>query len=187
MKTMKLYIGSLFLVVAGLCGLTSYSFSQDAKLTRQERKDIKNAQLMANYYALDSVLNARAFVLEADYLQNRYGEKILVSSNLNFIKVVESNGVLQTGSYSGFGYNGVGGVTAEGKIQSWKIYKNPKKLSYTVHFSIQSSIGHYDILMNVSANTRASATITGLGPGNLTWEGHLVTLYNSRVFKGQTI
>lgn len=187
MKTMKTYMASLFLVILGFPGLTSYSYSQDIKLTRQERKEVKKAQLMANYYALDSLLNERAFVLEADYLQNRYGERILVSSNLNFIKVTGSNGILQTGSYSGFGYNGVGGVTAEGSIGNWKIYKNPKKLSYTVQFSIQSNIGHYDIIMNVNANTSASATISGLGPGNLTWEGHLVMLRNSRVFKGQTI
>jgi hypothetical protein len=39
--------------------------------------------------------------------------------------------------------------------------------------------------MTVSADNNAIATITGLGPGRLTWEGCLVTINNSRVFKGK--
>jgi hypothetical protein len=183
MKTMKIKTAGLFLAI-GFFGLSSDCFSQDIKLTRQELKEARKAQLVANYYILDSLLNAKTFVLEADYLQNRYGDRIPVLSDLNFIKINETKGVLQTGSSFNTGYNGVGGVTAEGSIGSWNIYKNEKRLSYTVHFSLLTNIGHYDVMMNVSSNTRASATITGLGPGRLTWEGHLVTLYNSRIFKG---
>jgi hypothetical protein len=39
--------------------------------------------------------------------------------------------------------------------------------------------------MNVSSDNYATATITGLGPGNLTWQGHIATVGNSRIFKGQ--
>ncbi len=183
MKRINIKIVSLFLI-SGFLGLTSVSYSQDIKLSRKELKEARKAQLAVNFYLLDSLLNAKTFVLEADYLENRYGDRIPVLSDLNFIKVNESNGILQTGSAFGSGYNGVGGVTAEGSLGAWRIYKNTKQLSYTVHFSLLTNIGHYDILMNVSSNTRASATITGLGPGKLTWEGHLVTLNNSRIFKG---
>jgi hypothetical protein len=185
MKTSKSYMVSFFGVL-GFLGLTINSSSQDIKLTRQELKEVRKAQLEANYYILDTLLNEKTFVLEADYLESRYGDRVPVLSDLNFIKVNEADGILQTGSSFNPGYNGVGGVTAEGKTGSWKITKNPKKLTYTVRFSLFSNIGHYDVLMYVSSNTRASATITGLGPGRLTWEGHLVPLNNSRVFKAQT-
>jgi hypothetical protein len=184
MKTMEIKIASLFLIM-GLFGIAADSNAQNTKLTRQELKEARKTELTTNFYILDSLLNTRTFVLEADYLADRYGERVPVLSNLNFIKVNETTGVLQTGSNFNQGYNGVGGVTAEGAIGSWKVYKNEKKLSYTVHFSLLTNIGHYDILLNVSANTRASATITGLTPGSLTWDGHLVTIDNSRVFKGQ--
>jgi hypothetical protein len=184
MKTLKMNKVSLFLVI-GFLGFSIIGNSQDNKLSRQERKEARKAQMVANYYTLDTLLNAKTFVLEADFLQDKYGNRIPVASNLNFIKVNNLDGILQTGSNYGIGYNGVGGVTAEGSIGSWEISKDPKKLFYTVHFSMITNIGNYDIFMTVNAANQAQATITGLGPGRLTWEGHLEMNYNSRVFKGQ--
>lgn len=181
---MKLNILSL-LMVFGLLGISSTSNSQDVKLNRQERREVRKAQMTANFYSQDSVLNDRAFVLEADFLQDTYGQRIPVVSNVNFIKVNKTTGVLQTGSGIGIGYNGVGGVTAEGLIGTWQINKDVKRLSHTLHFSLLTNIGHYDVFMVISADNHATATISGLGPGKLTWEGELRTIYNSRVFKGQ--
>jgi len=141
--------------------------------------------MASNFSILDSLLNTKNFVLEADYLQNGYGVRIPVISDLNFIQVDESNGILQTGSNFRIGYNGVGGVTAVGKIGSWKINKDFKRLSYSLRFSLLTNLGYYDIFMTVTSDNHASATITGLGRGRLTWEGHLETVNNSRVFKGQ--
>jgi hypothetical protein len=121
----------------------------------------------------------------ADFLQNYYGERVNVVPSLNFIKVSGSTGILQTGSNNSMGYNGVGGVTAEGTIGKWEVQKNMRNLTHTLHFNLMTNIGIYDVFMDVSVNNNATATITGLGPGKLTWEGHLETLDNSRVFKGQ--
>ncbi len=184
MKTMKLNTAGLFLVL-GLLLISSYANSQDIKLTRKERKEVRKAQMNANFHILDSLLNARNFVLEADFLEDKYGMRLPVMSNVNFIKVNQSGGVLQTGTVPGFGYNGVGGVTAEGKIGSWTVHKNVKELSYTLRFSVMTQIGSYDVIMTVNSENNASATVTGLWPGKLTWVGHLYTLDNSRVFKGQ--
>jgi len=159
--------------------------SQDTKLSRQEKKEVRKAQLAANFYIIDTLLNSKCFVLEADYLQNKYGDRIPVSSSLNFIKVDVSTGVLQTGSDFSMGYNGVGGITAEGNVTSWEISKDAKRKSFTLRFSLSTNIGHYDIVMSVGSNARATATITGLGPGKLTWEGYLKSNNNSRVYKGQ--
>jgi hypothetical protein len=183
MKTMKMNMLSLFLMI-GFLGISITGNSQGNKLTHQELKEARKAQMVANFYAIDTLLNLKTFVLEADFLQDKNGVRIPVSSNLNFIKVDKSDGILQTGSDTGIGYNGVGGVTAEGSIGSWEINKNIKKFYYTVHFNMLTNIGHYDIIMTIIADGHASATITGLGPGRLTWDGHIEALYNSRVFKG---
>jgi hypothetical protein len=184
MKTMKMNKVSLFWIL-GFFWISLNSNSQDVKLSRQERKEVRKAQMAANFNILDSLLKAKSFVLEADYLQNKYGERVPVHSSLNFIKVDGLHGILQTGSNLGRGYNGFGGVTSEGSIGVWKIYKDFKKLSYSLQFSLLTNIGHYNIFMTVMSDNRAKATITGLGPGRLTWEGHLTTVNNSRVFKGQ--
>ncbi len=104
---------------------------------------------------------------------------------VNFIKVNSPDAVLQTGSNVSYGYNGVGGVTAEGSIQNWKIDKNLKNLSYSVQFSINTSIGPYDVFMIINADNNATARISGLGPGTLKWDGQIEAPYNSRIFKGQ--
>jgi hypothetical protein len=184
MKTKIFKLVSLFLVAGFL--MTSQNISaQNEKLTRQERKEIRKAQMEANFYILDSLLNSRTFVLKADYLRNRDGTMIPVVSNLNFIKVEGTEGILQTGSNSGLGYNGVGGATASGSIGSWELSKDSKKLTYTLRFSLLTNMGSYDVLMYISADNHASATIRGLSPGWLTWQGALYTIENSRVFKGQ--
>lgn len=186
MKTIRYKTAGIFCIL-GLLAFSLSGFSQGTKLTRQEMKEVRKAQLAENFRILDSLLNAKSFVLEADYLSNKYGDRIVVTSNLNFIKLDKETGILQTGSNTGFGYNGVGGVTAEGRLGSWKVFKDPKRMNYTVQFSLLTNIGNYDVSMLVSADAGARATITGLGPGKLTWEGHLETVGNSRVFKGRNI
>lgn len=183
MKTRKFYLVSLFLV-SGILSNTLNGFSQDIKLTRAEKKEVRKAQMVANFRILDSLLSAKTFVLVADYLRNTYGDMIPVVPSLNFVRVNNDKGVLQTGSNGGQGYNGVGGVTAEGNLAAYSISKDFKSLSYTLRFSINTNIGNYDVFLTVYSDNRASATITGLGPGHLTWQGHLETLNNSRVFKG---
>ncbi|MGB8492711.1 MAG: DUF4251 domain-containing protein [Bacteroidales bacterium] len=184
MKTIKTISVSL-LWVLGLSLITIGARAQESKLSRQELKEARKAQLAANFNILDSLVNSKSFVLEADFLQNRYGERIVVTPLINFIKVNRTNGTIQTGTNLGMGFNGVGGVTAEGSIGGWKVYKNPRKMTYNVEFTLMTQLGSYDISLMVNADDIATATVTGLGPGMLTWDGHLVTLDNSRVFKGQ--
>jgi hypothetical protein len=184
MKTVSKYRVTFFLL-SSLLLISLNGSSQDTKLSRKEKKEVEKAQLAANFYVLDSLLNVRSFVLEADYLQNQYGDMVNVTSMLNFIKVNGSKGVLQTGSNMRMGSNGVGGVTAEGNIGTWEISKNTKSMSYSLRFNIVTNLGNFDIFMTVYSDTRASATISGYTSDKLTWNGHLKTINNSRVFKGQ--
>jgi len=183
MKTIKYKLVSLFFIL-GFFFISLNSYSQERKLTRQEMKEVRKAQLEANFWILDSLLKSKSFVLVADYLQNRYGDRIIVTPTLNFIKISGESGILQTGSNWSMGYNGVGGVTAEGSIGKWTVYKDQKRFSYNLQFSLLTNIGYYTVAMNVSADGSARATISGLGRDKLTWEGHLETIGNSRVFKG---
>lgn len=181
---MKMNMVSL-LFLFGFFGILINGNSQDLKPDRQSRKEARKAHMVANFNTLDSLLNSRQFVLEADFLQGKYGYMVSVPSALNFIKVDELTGVLQTGSDFSQGYNGVGGVTTEGNIGNYKISKDLKNLSYTATFNIVTNLGIFDIILNVSSNNNATATIRGSTSGRLTWKGHLATIDNSRIFKGQ--
>jgi hypothetical protein len=184
MKKLRFNLSRMLLVFAfGL--IPYYSIAQDVKPGKEEKKAIEQAELIANFNAIDTLIDRKTFVLEADYLQDKYGNRVPVTSLLNFIKVDSLRVVLQTGSNYNSGYNGVGGVTAEGFIENFKVSKDMKNLSYAVSFSVMTTVGIYDIFMDISSDGTASATISGLNGGKLSWEGRFQNLYNSRFFKGQ--
>jgi hypothetical protein len=168
----------------GLCLIATNSYGSGSRLTRKERKEARRAELLTNFRILDTLLQNKTFVINADYLENGYGDRVVVPDLLNFIKVDSKNAVLQTGSNYGMGYNGVGGVTAEGTIDHWEVTRNLKSLSYYVSFTVVTNIGIYDVFLDVSSDTNARATITGLTRGKLIYDGHLETIGNSSIFKG---
>lgn len=180
---MKIYRIGLTCMI-GLFLLTANGYSQDIKLSREEKKEARKAMLAENYRILDSLLTDRRFVLEADFLQNQIGDRVPVASRINFIKINGDRGILQTGNDLRVGYNGVGGVTAEGIVGSYKISRDKKSLSYKVSFNLQTKLGTYNVFMTVTSENRATATISGARSGKLTWDGHLLTIDNSKVFKG---
>ncbi len=171
-----LAIGLLYISVAGN--------AQDRKASRQDRAEMRKSVTLANFAVLDSLLSQKSFVLEAYYLANQYGDRIPVSPTVNFIQVNSTRGILQTGVYSTLGYNGVGGVTTEGEIGAWKVYKNFKNYTYSLRFTLHTTLGIYDISLSVNADNHARAVITGLTPGQLIYEGQLQSVGASRVFKG---
>jgi hypothetical protein len=184
MKTLIFKMESLFLTI-GLLLISLNSNSQDFKLSKQDKKEAKRDKQYHNFQVLDTILQNRSFVLEADWLENQYGNKVPVLSQLNFIMVDSTNAVLQTGSNSYMGSNGVGGATAEGNITGLKFEKNMKTLSFSLRFSISSTIGMYDIFMTIGCDGNARATISALTRGKLIYDGRIETLYNSRVYKGR--
>jgi hypothetical protein len=183
MKTVSLNIVTLLLIM-GFLVISLDGNSQSSKPDKQERKALKEAQANANFYFLDSLLASRRFVLEADYLQNKIGDMISVSPVLNFVKADGSKGILQTGSDMLVGYNGTGGVTTEGNTSEWKISGNHKSLIHRVSFNLVSSLGVFNIDMTVNSDFTATAIISNNTSGKLTWRGDLVTIHDSRVFKG---
>jgi hypothetical protein len=184
MKTSNFKLTKVFLTM-GLIVFSLNVSSQDIQLTRQEKKEAEKAREYMNFMALDTLLQNKSFVLEADWLENQYGTKVPVLSDLNFIMVDSVKAVLQTGSNSRLGTNGVGGVTAEGSISDLKITKDVKNMSYYLRFTITSTLGIYDISMNIFSGNSARATITGLTRGKLVYDGRIEALYNSSVYKGR--
>ncbi len=186
MKRISENIGNLFLLsVLLLISATAYSQdNRDRKLSREERKELRHAEMAANFNFINDLLASKRFVVEADYLENKYGNKVPVSPMINFIMMNASEGVLQTGSNFRVGYNGVGGVTAEGTIGDFEFSSNMKSLSYTVKFDILTNLGSYDIIMNVYSDFRVRATISGVTSSKLIYTGKLEPLAKSKVHKG---
>lgn len=162
------------------------SWSQDVKLTKKEMKAAKQEREYYNFMEIDTLLKNRSFVLQANWLENEYGVRRPVTSDVNFIMVDSVKAVLQTGFNGRLqGYNGLGGTTAEGTISGLKVDKNMKNHSFFLRFTVMTNIGIYDVAMTVYANTYARATISGMTRGKLIYDGHIANIYGSGVFKGR--
>lgn len=182
MKHIIILIATVF-----IAGTLSVNAQEEKPSKKEQKKMEKKAEAERKYVQTENLLDSMNFVLEAYYLGNQRGSRIIVPSTLNFIKVDSSEVVLQVGRNSGVGYNGVGGTTAEGTISKYEVTKNKKKGTFDLTMNVLTNIGSYDIFMIISSDGRATATISGIYPGKLTYEGDLVSIAESRVYKGRTL
>ena len=165
--------------------------AQEQKTTKETKKEAsarKKAEQAAKTDSLfkmtDSLLAGKQFVLEAKFLRNSKGTRITATTNLNFISVDSVDGVIQIGSAQWAGYNGVGGITEQGKISNWKVDRNDKKKNFYVTWTIQTKYTVLDISMSVNYEGYSSATLNGMKSGSLTFEGNLSPTEKSSMFKG---
>ena len=189
---MKL-IATLLLAIVfipGAYGQDDTRLSRDElkKLQREQRKAEQQEMLEQMKVLTETMVTQQHFVLEADYLSDKYGSRLPVQSTINFIVVDSLTGIFQFGSAMTAGYNGVGGATLEGKISNYKYVKvGKKKDSWSVSFNMMTSLGTYDFTLMITADGRADATIRGNWSGNLNYHGYLVPLEASRIYKGQSL
>lgn len=158
--------------------------NQNSNLTRKEKR---KAELERQYQLTKDMLENKNFVLETDWLVNRYGYRIPVSPNINFVKVDSNQAVIQIGSNTGIGPNGVGGITAKGKITKWEVKQNKKNKTYNVRMFVMTPIGMYDLSFSVRPDGQASARLTGNRGGQLTFDGDMVPTDNSITYEGWSI
>jgi len=157
---------------------------QDKILTRKEKRKAESAQ---QYALTKSMIENRDFVLESNWLDNRYGYRFVVSPGINFVKVANNEAVIQVGSNYRIGPNGVGGVTAKGRITSWKVTQNKDSKTYNILAVVSTPIGIYDLYFNVRSDGLATARLSGLWSGHLTFNGNLVPVNDSGVYEGWSI
>jgi len=175
-----------FIIFFGLIISASILFAQgndeNSAFTKKERRDAEREQ---EFQQVRSMLYNKNFVLQADYLQDRYGNRVLVSSTINFVAVDSTEATIQIGSNFGNGPNGVGGLTAKGKITKWELTENPKNKAFTLNMNVMTMIGIYDLLINIGSSGKGSAVLTGTTMGSLTFDGILVPWERNTVFVGQ--
>jgi hypothetical protein len=175
---------SLFLS-GGLVAQDKKTIKETKKEISQRKKEEKKAKIDSIYRCTDTLLTGRRFVLEAQFLRNNVGARVNVISTLNFISIDSLSAVIQVGSTQRFGYNGVGGVTVQGRVINWKLEKDDKKNDFFLTMTIQGNVDIYDINMTIDYEGYTTATLNGVNTGKLIYEGNIVSLEKTSVFKGQ--
>ena len=176
--------------------LGTYSQDEVQQLSQKEirklQKEQKKAQRAADEERMAEVTNfmvhQQQFVLEADFLSDKYGQRVSVTPTINFVLVDSLVGTVQFGSAQQIGYNGVGGITVDGRVTKYEYSVIGKKEdSYSIRMILMSSLGTYDITLMVNSQGYTDAQIRGNWSGQLNYHGKLVPLTLSRVYKGTPI
>ncbi|MDF1575969.1 MAG: DUF4251 domain-containing protein [Bacteroidales bacterium] len=164
------------------------SRQEQKKLEKELKKEQKAEEAAKKAAVVDAMVLYRRFVLEANTLKDKRGNSLNVSSNINFIAADSLTGVIQVGSNTYIGSNGVGGVTVEGSISDYKYSKHEKSGSYSVSYYLRTPLGSYDVRLTVYSDGRADADVSSTTWGDrLRYAGYLVPPGISRVFKGNSL
>jgi len=188
-----IYIGmaALFAVPAFAQEEQGVDSKEARKMEKEQRKLQEQMEAQATKRLVDSLVSQRDFVLTADYLSNQSGRRVVVDNNINFIAVVDSSDiVIQYGSLGSpmIGYNGLGGLTTDGKITKFEVTKTGKnKDNYSIKLTAMTTLGIYDIFLYISPDGNSTATIGGNTRGKLIYYGNIVPIKGSRIYQGSTI
>lgn len=186
----------LTLLISFVLVLGAYSQEEVQQLSKKELKKLQKEQKKADQTAEEErmaevtnfMVHQQQFVLEADYLSDKYGQRAPVTPTINFVLVDSLVGTVQFGSAEQIGYNGVGGLTVDGRVTKYEYqFVGKKEDSYSIRMILMASIGTYDITLMVNSQGFADATIRGNWSGQLNYHGKLVPLTLSRVYKGTPI
>ena len=178
----------LILVMAAAFSVSSFSQElskkEQRKLEKQFRKEQKAEEEARRAELVQLMVHHRRFVLEANQLRDKRGNTVNVQSLINFVAIDSTRGVLQIGSNSYVGLNGVGGITVEGNVSNYQSSHNEKNGTYNVSYILMTTSGTYDVHMVIFSNGGAEATIGSAWPGKLNYIGRLVPPAVSKVYKG---
>jgi hypothetical protein len=189
----------IYLIIIAFILVNSYAINgQDGRASKadikeqkayekQKQKEAREQEREQNIKLTTAMVKLQRFVLEADYLSNKYGVRVPVDRSINFVMVDSLDATLQVGSAYSVGYNGVGGETINGRITKYEYNLTGRnKDSYSIRMVFLSSVGVYDITMTINPEGYADASLRGNWSGQLNYYGKLVPLGVSRVYKGQS-
>jgi len=182
----------MFFLMGIILAFPGFTQELSKKEQRQLEKELKQEQKAAEAAQQAEMVTAmveyQRFVLEANTLRDKRGNSLPVVSNLNFISADSLTGVIQVGSNTYVGRNGVGGITVDGTIYDYKYTRHERSGSYNITYYLRTPVGSYDVQISARPDGWAEATVRSTTWGDqLRYSGYLVPLGISRVYKGMSL
>ncbi len=158
--------------------------SKEDRLERKQQKALEKQEMKEKFLAL---AKDQSLVLEANALADKYGNRVNVTAN-NFIMLDGDRVVLQTSFPARFGYNGLGGITIDGRLADYEVVGGKDNKSISITALVTSSVvGSGRLSMNISSNGYASATFSDNWGNRLYFYGNAQSLEDTRLFEGMSI
>ena len=158
----------------------------------QSRAEQKRQQALSDSIAFAKAMESieqLSFVLEADWVTFKRGERVFVSSNTNFISISDDRAVVQVSPVlSGGGPNGVGGITLEGRGSDF-VLSTDKNGNVTLRFNVNGSGLSATVTLSMpEGSCRATSKVSpNFHSNTVTLSGLLLPLAESRIFEGQSL
>ncbi|HDO06231.1 MAG TPA: DUF4251 domain-containing protein [Bacteroidetes bacterium] len=180
---------TLFTANSGMAQNKQLTKKEQRKLEKQKKKEerIKKSLASRQYYA--KLIKNKQFVFQATRLYGPYGHFYSVTPDINFVAIKDNKIILQFGFQGVVGWNGVGGITAEGFLTDYRFFpgKNNKQ-AMTVTAHIQPKFGGSSpyFTMNISNDGSADIQVTLENGGVLRMGGQVYAPSQASVYKGLT-
>ncbi len=159
-------------------------------LTKEERKAMRKAKKEEDKRKREEALknfkeyaDKREWVVEAYMVYDKQGQSYQMDPSINFVSVVGEETTIQLSFNGIMGWNGVGGITLEGKIGKYEHSSDNKSVNITMT-AMGSGLGIVDIFLSVTGDGNGRVTVSGNWGDRITFQGKYVSLEESSVFKG---
>jgi hypothetical protein len=160
--------------------------------TKAERKEAKKAKKeaklkedIASAEVLVAIIESKRFVLEANTLYDKSGQSYNLNSSINFVGFDGESSTIQLAFEQLVGWNGVGGVTLDGKISQIEVKQKEGSASFSVDARVNNKGGGMvTMIFRVSSNGSARVDMSGSFGDRLSFQGNIVPLSNTAVYKG---
>lgn len=153
------------------------------KELREQKKEQKIQEQKNNLDFIEKVAEEKSWVIEAHTIYNKYGSNFQMDPTINFVSLIEDESIIQIGVNGYIGYNGVGGITLNGKVQSYEVTReeNSVLIRYTAMGAV---MGPVDLVARISSDGYGRITVSGNWGRRLTFAGYFVPFDNSRTYTG---
>ncbi len=169
-------------------GFSSSLAQEQKKLSKKEKKELKARQLEEQKQAIVDLLESKSWVIEAHTVYDRYNQSYQLNPTINFVGVKNDEGALQLGFNGLIGWNGVGGVTIDGKVTRYEVKDEKKDKTPTVVLRFQGrGVGSATINVAVNTSGQATARVSGDFGERISFSGLIKSLEESVVYKGQSL
>lgn len=182
MRILALSICILFI------GLNESIAQEEKKLSRKEKKELKKQRQFEQKKAILDLLYNKKWVIEAHTVFDRYNQSYQINPTINFVGVKDEEAAIQLGFEGLIGWNGVGGVTIDGKVTKYEVKEGKEKSSPVLNLRFQGrGIGSATISVTVNSSGQATARVSGDFGERITFSGMIKSLDDSSVYKGQSL
>lgn len=188
MKRLNIVLLAVALMCTASITMAQTSEKELKKIERAKKKKAREQQYSQNKEEFLELLNNKNFTIKATTLQSRNSFTYNVTPITNFIKVEGDEVTVQTAGGMHPGYNGLGGLTINGRITKYEVAEESDSHSINATIMFNSAVlGHSTMYLSIQPTGNTTARISDNWGGRITYRGTFEDLNESRVYEGMTI